>query len=133
MADQITIVGNVGNDPELRYTAEGLAVLNFSVASNRRARGSTPAHAAWYRATAWRGLAEMLNQHLKKGQAVYITGHLTVDPETGRPRIWTDNSGNARASLELNVDSFEFIGAGRGNGQATEAEVEDLEEEDVPF
>jgi single-strand DNA-binding protein len=139
MYQKIVIVGNLGRDPEMRYTPSGQAVTNFSVATNRRYTGSNGERideTIWFRVSAWGRLAETTNQYLKKGSKVLVEGRLTADPATGGPRIWQDQSGGSRASFEISAQTVQFLstrgedeyGAHEdGGGMIREAE------DDVPF
>jgi single-strand DNA-binding protein len=134
------LIGNLGNDPELRYTPSGQAVANFSVAVNRQwtdNNGEVHEETAWYRVAAWGRLAETCNQYLSKGRQVLVEGRLVVDPETGGPRIWTDQNGKARASFEINAFEVRFLGNGNGsNGRGSveaEAETAPIEMDEIPF
>jgi single-strand DNA-binding protein len=139
MYQKVTIVGNLGNDPEMRYTASGVPVTRFSVATNRRwtnADGSPGEETVWFRVSAWRGLAETCNQYLSKGRQVFVEGRLRPNRETGGPRVWTGNDGVARASYEVTALDVRFLG-GRGEReepsgpQAPEEYTEG--EEEIPF
>jgi len=113
MYQRITIVGNLGNDPEMRYTPSGVPVTKFSVATNRRwtnADGTPGEETAWFRISAWRNLAETCNQYLSKGRQVLVEGRLVPDKDTGGPRVWTGNDGVARASYELTALNVIFLG-----------------------
>jgi single-strand DNA-binding protein len=103
----------------MRYTPDGTPVCNFSVATNRRwsnPAGEQQSETTWVRCTAWRATAEHVNQYLSRGRQVYVEGRLVVDPETGGPKIWTGNDGQARASFELNVESVMFLGSAPAEG-----------------
>lgn len=118
MYHKITIVGNLGRDPEMRYTPSGQAVTNFSIATNRRWTGNDgqqQEETVWFRISAWGKLAETCNQYLSKGRQVFVEGRMTVDRETGGPRIWTDQNGTPRASYEVTALDVKFLG-GRGGG-----------------
>ncbi len=140
MYHKIIIVGNLGRDPEMRYTPDGTPVTTFSVAANRRwtnPDGSPREETTWFRVTAWRRLAETCNQYLQKGRQVLIEGQLKPDPATGGPRIWTGNDGVARAQYEVTALSVKFLG-GRGEVAPIEgpAELEEPppeEEGEIPF
>lgn len=141
MYQKLTIVGNLGQDPEMRYTPDGTPVTNFSVATNRRwtnADGSQGEETVWFRVTAWRRLAEVCNEYLEKGRQVLVEGRLRPDPQTGGPRVWTDRNGNPRASFELTAQTVQFLGRGVGGPEAGAADmpeeppVEEGEEE-IPF
>jgi single-strand DNA-binding protein len=140
MYQKLIIVGNLGRDPEMRYTPDGTPVTTFSVAANRRwtnADGSPGEETVWFRVTAWRRLAETCNQYLQKGRQVMIEGRLRPDPATGGPRVWTGNDGVARASFEVTADTVKFLG-GRGEApppeEGGEPEEPLFEEEgEIPF
>lgn len=141
MYQKVIIVGNLGRDPEMRYTPNGSAVTNFSVATNRRwtnQDGSQGEETVWFRVSTWGKLAEVCNQYLSKGRQVLIEGILRPDPETGGPRVWTGNDGRARASFEVVAQTVKFLG-GRGD-QVSAGPSSDLEEppglveaDDIPF
>jgi single-strand DNA-binding protein len=117
MYQKLTIVGNVGNDPEMRYTPSGQAVTNLSIATNRRwttGDGQQQEETVWFRVSVWGKQAEVCNQYLSKGRQVLIEGRLTPDKETGGPRIWTDQNGNPRASFEMTAFEVKFLGGGGG-------------------
>jgi len=141
MYQKIIIVGNLGRDPEMRYTPDGTPVTTFSVATNRRWNnpdGSRGEETTWFRITAWRRLAETCNQYLKKGHLALVEGQLKPDPATGGPRIWTGNDGTTRAQYEVTAGTVRFMG-GRGEAPAAEAPGGALEEppaeteEEIPF
>ena len=79
--NKITIIGHLGRDPEMRYTPQGAAVTDFSVATSRRYTDNTGERREetdWFRVSAWRQLAELCNQYLQKGSLVYVEGRLHV-------------------------------------------------------
>jgi len=129
---KITIIGNLGRDPEMRYTQDGTPVTNFSVATNRRwtnQDGSQGEETIWFRVSAWRRLAETCNEYLQKGRQVFVEGRLRPDPATGGPRIWTGNDGVTRAQYEITAITVRFLG---GRGGAPPAEVPGAPEEPPP-
>lgn len=139
---KLIIVGNLGADPEMRYTPSGQAVTNFSVAVNRAWTGSDGQlreETAWYRVSVWGNQAETCNQYLSKGRQVLVEGRLTVDPETGGPRIWTDQNGNPRASFEMTAFDVRFLSGGNGNGNghsngsSVAQDYPEFSDEEIPF
>lgn len=133
MYQKVIVVGNLGADPEMRYTPDGTPVTSFRVATNRRwtdAEGQPQEETAWFRVTAWRKLAETCNQYLSKGRQVLVEGRLRPDPDTGGPRVWVGNDGVARASYELTAWTVRFLG--KPMGRAAE-EVTEKPEEEIPF
>ena len=128
MYQRIVIVGNLGDDPEMRFTPSGVPVTSFSVAVNRRwtnSNGEQREKTTWFRVTAWRKLAEHCNQYLSKGRLVLVEGEVDVS-------AWLDNAGNPRATLELTARNVRFLG-GRGNGSGSGMPTEPAEDEDIPF
>jgi single-strand DNA-binding protein len=104
--NKITIVGYLGRDPELRYTPQGTAVCNFSVATTEKrknARGETEEHTIWFRIAAWGRQAELAAEYLAKGKQVYVEGRL-------RREEYTDREGIQRTSLEVNASDIQFLG-----------------------
>lgn len=142
MYQKLTIVGNLGRDPEMRYTPSGQAVCNFSVATNRRWTGSDghqQEETVWFRVTVWGRQAETCNQYLSKGQQVLCEGRLTADKETGGPRVWQDQNGNWRASYEMNAFTVKFLssrgesGPSYDDGMAGGVEEPGMTEDEIPF
>lgn len=112
MYHTIIIAGNVGKDPEMRYTPTGQAVTSFSVATSRQytaGNGEQVKETIWFRISAWGKTAEACNQYLKKGAKVLIEGRLTPDKSTGGPRIWTKQDGTAGASFEVTAQTVRFL------------------------
>jgi single-strand DNA-binding protein len=140
MYEKLIIVGNLGKDPEMRYTPSGQPVTSFSVACNRQwtnQAGDQVKQTAWYRVTAWGRSAEVCNQYLKKGSKVLVEGKLTIDPKTGGPRIWTKQDGSAGASLEMNSELVRFLSSSGETTGETHSDASDgfagAPEEDIPF
>ena len=140
----ITFAGNLGGDPEMKYTPAGQAVTNFSAASNRQYTGTDGQpvkETIWVRVTTWGKLAEICNQYLKKGRKVLVVGRLIPDPQTGGPRLWTGRNGNVGASFEVNAREVYFLDAGNGNSNGDPVQLgshsspSDIpgELEDIPF
>jgi single-strand DNA-binding protein len=103
--NKILVIGNLGSDPEMRYTPSGDAVTSFSVATNRRYKnrdGQTVDETEWFRVSAWRRLAEVTNQYLSKGSRVYVEGRL-------RSRSWVGQDGQTRFSNEINAQDVQFL------------------------
>lgn len=117
---KIIITGNLGRDPEMRYTPSGQAVTSFSVAVNEsytNGNGERVKRTIWFRVSAWGKQAEVCNQYLKKGQQVLVDGRMTADPATGGPRIWTKQDGSAGASFEVTASTVRFLSS-RGDGES---------------
>jgi single-strand DNA-binding protein len=143
MYQTIIIAGNVGRDPEMRYTPSGQAVTSFSVATNRQYtnnNGEQVKETIWFRVSAWGKTGETCNQYLKKGSKVLVEGRLTADPATGGPRIWKAQDGSSRASFEVSASTVRFLssrseneGSGAGSAPAMEDGSAPMENEDIPF
>ena len=126
MYQKTIVVGNLGRDPEMRYTPSGTAVTNFTVAVNRRYTGKdgeTREKTTWFRVTAWDKLAELCNQYLSKGRLVLVEGEIEASAFTGQ-------DGDPKASLELTARNVRFLGG--PNGDASE-QASKPAEGDIPF
>ena len=141
MYQKLTLVGNLGQDPELRYLSDGQPVANFSLACNRRWNdrhtGQQQEEVTWFRVSVWGRQAEAVNQYLSKGRQVLVEGRLRPDPGTGGPRLWTRNDGTAGASFEVAADRVQFLG-GSGNGNGSERSANGqaqpaYEADEIPF
>jgi len=143
MYQQITLVGNLGNDPEMRYTPSGIPVASFNMAVNKTwttQDGQRQDKTTWFRVTAWRRTAETVSQYLSKGRRVLVVGEI----EEARP--YTDREGNPRASLEVTAQIIKFIGGRNDTDESTvyagesrrtvgeqQQTAESFHEEDIPF
>ena len=104
--NKITIIGNLGRDPELRYTPQGDAVCDFSVAVSNRKRdkaGEWQDATTWFKVTLWGKKGENASKYLTKGRQVYVEGRLEVDE-------WTDRDGKDRYSLVIQGNEVQFLG-----------------------
>ena len=127
MYAQLTIVGNVGQDPEMRYTPNGVPVCNFSVAVNRtwtNAAGEKQEQVTWFQVSAWRRLAEICAQYLAKGDRVLIVSE-SIDVNA-----WMDRDGAARANIQVMPQSIRFLSPRLGDTTPDDAAVPD---EENPF
>ena len=136
MFHRVTIIGFVGQDPEMRFAPDGTPVTNFSVATRQVVSKDRVANCpagwkeslngkaweltTWFRVTTWRKLAEACNSYLAKGQQVFVEGELKGEADAGtqNPRIWTGNDGEHRASYEVTARTVKFLGKREGNGGA---------------
>ncbi len=118
MYQQITLVGNLGNDPEMQHAPSGDPVTSFRVATSRSwtgQDGQRQEKTVWFRVSAWQRLAETCNQYLAKGRRVMVIGDLE------EPYMWTDDSGNARATLQVRARAVRFLDS-RAEGNALSEE-----------
>lgn len=123
--NKIMIIGNLGRDPEMRYTPSGKPVTTFSVATSRSwntSEGEKHVETEWFNIVAWSNLAEICKQYLTKGQQVYIEGRLQT-------RHWDDQEGNKHTSVEIVANEMIILGERRETGE----ESESVEEEEFPF
>ena len=112
--NKIIAVGNLGKDPELRYTPNGDAVCSFSLAVNQKAKGGEK-ETTWFKVTLWRKMAENAAKYLTKGTPVYIEGRLNTE-------AWTDRDGKNQITLEIQATDMQFIGGkSDAKGDAFEA------------
>ena len=139
MYHTIIIVGNLGKDPEMRYTPSGQAVTSFSVATSRQytgQNGQKVKETIWFRVSAWGKQAETCNQYLRKGSKVLVEGRLTPDPSTGGPRVFTRQDGTTGASFEINASNVRFMstrGEGEGEGGGGSEFPEGDAGDEIPF
>jgi single-strand DNA-binding protein len=141
MYQQIIVVGNLGRDPEMRYTPSGTPVVKLSVAANRKyagADGQQVKETAWFNVSVFGKAAEACAQYLKKGGAVLVEGRLTPDKETGGPRTYARKDGTTGASYEVFANTVRFLGGGHADVHSEEGGEEALatapaEEQEVPF
>lgn len=113
---KVQIVGNLGQDPETRYTPNGTLNVRFSMAVNSRRRsndqqGTSQESTTWFTVTAWDRQAERIinmveRGYIAKGRTLYVDGTLEARP-------WTDNNGNQRTSLDVTLTDWQFVGGGR--------------------
>ena len=126
---KMQMIGNLTRDPELRTTADGTAVCNFTVAVNKPGRNGHP-EADYFRVAAWRQLGERCAQYLAKGRKVYVEGPLTV-------RLYQANNGETKTELNVSAAQVEFLSPRERGGEApmTDAEsgYQEVSSEDVPF
>ena len=123
MYEQIMLIGHLGRDVELNYTPAGKAVATFSLAVNPR-KDSPP---TWYRVTCWERLAEVVNEYLTKGSQVFLVGNNL------KASAWLDNeSGEARASLEITARDVKFLSGGQQSDEHAAA-PEVGSDEKIPF
>lgn len=109
--NQCSFIGNLGKDPELRYTQGGTAVASFSIAINEK-RGEKD-HTEWVRCVAWAKLAEIVNQYLAKGAKVYVAGRL-------RQREYEKQDGTTGYSTEVHIDDLVMLGEKRASSEASD-------------
>lgn len=136
MLQKLQIIGNLGRDPEMRYTPSGQAVTNFSVATSRtwQQDGEKNEETTWFRVSVWGKMAEACNSYLAKGRQVFCEGRLKSEIN-----IWQDKDGNARASYEMTAYEVKFLGQ-RGDQEQRPVQQEDrsqdtnpITEDEIPF
>jgi single-strand DNA-binding protein len=117
--NKVILIGNIGSDPEVKYTASGVPVANFSLATSEswtdKATGQRQERTEWHRLVLWRKLAEIAGQYLKKGSKIYVEGRLQT-------RSWDDQSGQKRYMTEIVVDDMQMLD-GRGEAPGYGGEV----------
>ncbi len=114
--NKIMAIGNVGTDPDMRYTPSGSAVTSFRLATNRRytmSSGEQREETEWFRVTAWNRLAEQCNQYVTKGMRVYAEGRLKSDS-------WTGNDGQTRFTNEIIANQVVFLDGRSQDGAGEE-------------
>ncbi len=133
--NKVQIIGNLGADPEMRFTANGTAVATFNVAINRRYTtkdGDKREETEWVRCVAWQKLAENVSQYLNKGSQVYVEGRMQT-------RKWEDREGVTKYTTEVVAQDVQFLDrAGGGGGGSTGdsssgSDAPPLDPDDLPF
>ena len=113
--NKVILIGRLGQDPELKYTSSGTAVLTLSVATNTSYKGqdgNNVEQTEWNRVVAWRKLAEIIGQYAHKGSRLYVEGRLTT-------RSWDDQNGVKRYTTEVQADSIQLLDSkGESSGSA---------------
>ncbi|NLW32277.1 MAG: single-stranded DNA-binding protein [Fibrobacter sp.] len=138
------LIGNLGKDPELRYTPAGQPVASFTLATTERwtdRNGQRQDRTEWHNIVAWGKLAELVNQYLKKGRSAYVEGRITT-------RSWDDRDGNKKYRTEIVANQIQFLGSGSSSNGADYdsvlennnsginqqgSEPESVIEDDLPF
>jgi single-strand DNA-binding protein len=125
--NKVILVGNLGKDPEVRYTADGTAVASFSIATSQRwtnKDGERVERTEWHKIVAWRKLGEICGQYLSKGKQVYIEGRLQT-------RSWEDKDGNKRWTTEIIAQTMQMLGRA-GDVADTQGSGKPAVQEDLP-
>jgi len=137
---KVILVGNLGRDPETRYTPKGAKVVSFSVASNRQYKNSeeeTVKEVIWFRINVWGSAGDACAQYLHKGSMVLVEGRLIADKETGGPRTYERQDGSGGASFEVSAETVRFLGGAKpvAEGEAGQAGAgpAPAAEEEIPF
>ena len=141
--NKVILIGNLGSDPEVKYTPSGSAVANFNIATNESwtsKDGKKEERTEWHKIVVWNKLAELCGEYLSKGRPVYIEGRLQT-------REWNDKDGNKRYTTEIVAQTIQFLGSPMGDREgrpagnrsarpasAGVAEAAPLEvDDDIPF
>lgn len=104
--NKVLLIGNVGKDPDIRHLESGVSVATFSLATSERFRdrnGETKETTEWHNIVAWRQLADLASNYIKKGTQIYVEGRI-------RTRAWDDQTGNKRYTTEILADSIQLLG-----------------------
>ena len=135
--NKVILIGNLGRDPEVRYTPSGAAVANFTIATSEEWKdkdtGEKRERTEWHRIVAWGRLGEICGEYLHKGKQVYIEGRLQT-------RDWEDRDGNKRYTTEIVAQSMQMLGPAGREAQSEKfdekfkvAEPETIPDDDIPF
>ncbi len=110
--NKVMLIGNLGSDPEVRYTQGGAAVANFNIATNEKwtdKQGQPQERTEWHKIVVWGRVAENCGKYLSKGRQVYIEGSIQT-------RDWEDKDGNKRYTTEINARNVQFLSSGGNAG-----------------
>ncbi len=135
--NKVILVGNLGADPEMRYTPSGTAVANFNIATSevrKNKEGQKETQTEWHKIVAFGRLAEICGEYLSKGKQVYVEGRI-------QNRTWEDRDGNKRYTTEIIINTMQMLGskegvradAGAPQGGPPETDAPAADIEDVPF
>lgn len=136
--NKVILVGNVGKDPEVRHLDSGVAVANFSLATSetyKNKENQKVTNTEWHNIVVWRGLAEIVEKYVKKGDPLYLEGKI-------RTRSYDDKEGNKKYITEILVDNLQMLGSKQSNDEnsapAEKESTSDIdtapqEEDDLPF
>jgi single-strand DNA-binding protein len=140
--NKVMLIGNLGRDPELRYTGEGTPVANFTMATTERwndAAGERKERTEWHRIVVWGKQAEIAGEYLRKGRQVWVEGSLQT-------REWTDREGNKRQTTEIRAQRFQMLGRAADDAGAAPPQAQGepqttsvaesaggFEDDDIPF
>lgn len=125
--NKVILIGNLGRDPEIRYTKNGQAVANFTLATTENwtnRNGEREERTEWHRIVAWGKLAEICGEYLAKGKQVYVEGRLQT-------RDWEDREGNKRQTTEINANNMLMLGR-RGDGPSPDRNRDRIEDSPAP-
>lgn len=141
MLQEITLIGRLGNDPEMRYTPSGTAVTNFSLATSRKytnGDGDLVEEVTWWKVTAWRRQAETCNEFLSTGDQVRVRGRMGGERVNKgenkiyiQPNVWTGKDGEPRCQFEINAQHVLFLETS-GNNAAPSRDESNAPSE-IPF
>ena len=127
MYQKLILIGNLGRDPEMRFTADGKPVTSFSIATSRKYKERE--ETTWFRITVFGAQAESCNQYLKKGSKVLVEGRLNPDTN-GSPKVFQKKDGSWGSSYEVSADNVRFLSArGESNPEAGDT----VDDDDIPF
>lgn len=126
--NKVILVGRLGNDPEIRYTQQGVAVTNFNIATSETwldKAGAKQERTEWHRIVVWGKMAETCSQYLAKGRQVYVEGRLQT-------RQWEDKDGGKRYTTEVVASTVQFLDRGTEKGAGVGASSDDMMPHDNP-
>jgi len=136
--NKVILVGNVGKDPDVRHLASGVSVASFPLATSetyRNKENEKVTNTEWHNIVVWRGLAEVVEKYVKKGDPLYIEGKI-------RSRSYDDKDGNKKYITEIIADNMQMLGSKQSNDNdssseekqpETDIETSPQEEDDLPF
>lgn len=129
MHQVVILIGNVGKDPELKYTPSGQAVTTFSMATTHQytSNGEKVKETTWFRVNVWGKSAEAVHQCVKKGAKVYVEGRLVSDKATGGPKVWTKQDGTPSASFDVTASTVKFLDSAKVGQNEQAAQVDESE------
>ena len=135
MFQRIEIIGNLGRDPELRYTPAGQAICNMSVATShvyKNSAGEKVTETTWFRVSVWGAAAESASKYLTKGSKVFVAGRMVSDKATGGPKLFKKQDGTEAANFEINASEIKFLSSKNGDTSPAQ-ETSVVDDDTIPF
>ena len=134
--NKVILIGNLGKDPEVRHLDNGVSVANFSLATTEsytNKQGERVNQTEWHNVVLWRGLADIAEKYLKKGNSIYIEGKI-------HNRRWEDSEGNTKYATDIIADKMTMLGSKPDNSETSDStstevpeKTEENENDDLPF
>jgi len=122
--NRVTLIGRVGQDPIVRYTGDGMAIANVSLATSTKVKGQEETQ--WHRLVFFGKLAEIVSEYVKKGVQIYVEGSIKYGK-------YTDKEGHEKTTVEISCSAMTMLGGNKEAGRPEKPTIKQDDEEDLPF